>query len=704
MTKRFVCLLVCLAITASQAVQVEKSKSNDLEIKVVGKTSDIEAPITKKNLSEVEEAPSLVARKAIIHPKKPAAKVPVPVAKLDEDGGVHQNRHTALSNSTHVASLLARHSDEHVHVVGKTTKVVDQCTTTMKNEDVQGCWDLAAEVGMEGSEHWKIFNMDKNTLCADSDPFPEDIMVYPCNGKEDKSQVLSRKKSAIASKAAKAALEADANASKAKVSSSELKKSPTAGEPDDESVSLNKKSQHKSGHKSRRQRKKEKRQRKKEKREQEEEELKREYLAEKLARAEAASLSKAKEHFEDEDSREEPRESARHTSFDRHESEDRHSRSSDRSERSYDRSERSSDRSDRSYDRSDRSYDRSDRSSDRSDRSSDRSDRSSDRDGRSHDRSYRSSDRDERSHDRDEHTSARDDRTYHADRKEEKPAEKAEDSSNADDVSEWVDILHEIGIEDPYLARRFVEKDLLLEDIVDFHPSDFEDEDLNLPSRARLDLIDLAKEVFQGEGRRAEEDEEEDSFDSDEPVAEFKAHDEHRSSFSRKEEDDNEPVAEFKAHDEHRSSFSRKEEEVLGGECTTTMAEQGVAGCWDLATAVGLEGSDHTKIANEDNEGRPCVDSNPQPHDVMSFPCPKPHFTSFSRDSSSRDSDREDRYDDREESRDYDREDRYDDREEDRYDDKEDRYDDREDDRYDDREEDRYDDRDSRNGRDEYYS
>jgi len=44
--------------------------------------------------------------------------------------------------------------------------------------------------------------------------------------------------------------------------------------------------------------------------------------------------------------------------------------------------------------------------------------------------------------------------------------------------------------------------------------------------------------------------------------------------------------------------------------------------CWDLAVAVGLDGTDHIMVYNTKNDDA-CAESNPQPSDVMSFPCPR---------------------------------------------------------------------------------
>jgi len=60
----------------------------------------------------------------------------------------------------------------------------------------------------------------------------------------------------------------------------------------------------------------------------------------------------------------------------------------------------------------------------------------------------------------------------------------------------------------------------------------------------------------------------------------------------------------------------------VGGDCFTTMAEQGVVGCWDLAEAVGMSGNDHPKILNTRNT-LSCPESDPYPLDKMAFPCPE---------------------------------------------------------------------------------
>lgn len=57
------------------------------------------------------------------------------------------------------------------------------------------------------------------------------------------------------------------------------------------------------------------------------------------------------------------------------------------------------------------------------------------------------------------------------------------------------------------------------------------------------------------------------------------------------------------------------------GVCSAQMSTYGVEGCWDLAEAVGLKGSQHGMMTNSRNN-MVCSESNPQPSDVMTFICP----------------------------------------------------------------------------------
>jgi len=73
----------------------------------------------------------------------------------------------------------------------------------------------------------------------------------------------------------------------------------------------------------------------------------------------------------------------------------------------------------------------------------------------------------------------------------------------------------------------------------------------------------------------------------------------------------------------HHSKKAKKEKEVLvlpEGMCSTTMGERKVSSCWKLAVALGADGSYHTMITNT-ARNQPCGKSNPQPEDVMSYPC-----------------------------------------------------------------------------------
>jgi len=57
------------------------------------------------------------------------------------------------------------------------------------------------------------------------------------------------------------------------------------------------------------------------------------------------------------------------------------------------------------------------------------------------------------------------------------------------------------------------------------------------------------------------------------------------------------------------------------GVCSAQMSTYGVDGCWDLAEAVGIQGSMHGILTNSRNN-MVCSESNPQPNDVMTFICP----------------------------------------------------------------------------------
>jgi len=71
-----------------------------------------------------------------------------------------------------------------------------------------------------------------------------------------------------------------------------------------------------------------------------------------------------------------------------------------------------------------------------------------------------------------------------------------------------------------------------------------------------------------------------------------------------------------------KSKSEEKKEEIplADGECKTTMDENDVDSCWDLAVAIGMDGHDHTKIMNRDQD-QPCAKSNPQPFDDMIYTC-----------------------------------------------------------------------------------
>jgi len=66
-----------------------------------------------------------------------------------------------------------------------------------------------------------------------------------------------------------------------------------------------------------------------------------------------------------------------------------------------------------------------------------------------------------------------------------------------------------------------------------------------------------------------------------------------------------------------------KVEEKAEVSCHTTMSAQDVSGCWDLAVQIGMQGEDHETIINQRN-GVKCQDSNPQPGDIMAYPCDQP--------------------------------------------------------------------------------
>jgi len=58
------------------------------------------------------------------------------------------------------------------------------------------------------------------------------------------------------------------------------------------------------------------------------------------------------------------------------------------------------------------------------------------------------------------------------------------------------------------------------------------------------------------------------------------------------------------------------------GECSGTLIDAHVDNCWDFAVAMGMDGADHVKITNVAKSSLPCSKSNPQPNDLMSYPCP----------------------------------------------------------------------------------
>jgi len=68
------------------------------------------------------------------------------------------------------------------------TKKDARCTTTMSEHSVSSCFDLATAVGLEGTEHTQILNIDHNMPCETSEPQPKDEMSYPCTQEQRKKQ------------------------------------------------------------------------------------------------------------------------------------------------------------------------------------------------------------------------------------------------------------------------------------------------------------------------------------------------------------------------------------------------------------------------------------------------------------------------------------------------------------------------------------
>jgi len=81
-------------------------------------------------------------------------------------------RNMTLINQNHIAKHRKQSGD-------------GWCRTTMGDEGVYGCWELAQSVGMAGADHLQIVNQVNSMPCATSFPKSDDIMVYPCSEVSD---------------------------------------------------------------------------------------------------------------------------------------------------------------------------------------------------------------------------------------------------------------------------------------------------------------------------------------------------------------------------------------------------------------------------------------------------------------------------------------------------------------------------------------
>jgi len=111
-------------------------------------------------------------------------------------------------NKTVIATALSRSSDSDKATIVKVDPITGQvdpihklvstsnsrtpmCSTTMLEMGVSSCWDLAEAVGMKGSEHEMIINSDKDSVCADSNPQPTEMMSFPCGKRKEDTPVLA---------------------------------------------------------------------------------------------------------------------------------------------------------------------------------------------------------------------------------------------------------------------------------------------------------------------------------------------------------------------------------------------------------------------------------------------------------------------------------------------------------------------------------